>query len=198
LYYSHLLKLLLLEKAKKNIMRILRDNAIAVCVDIQEKLFALMHNNMSLEQKSITLISGLKVLDVPLLVTEQYPKGLGATINPLAILIDGNRIEKRTFSCCDEASFDEELKTSGKKQVILFGIESHVCVLQTTIDLLEKGYQVFVVVDCVSSRSEEDKDIALRRLEQEGALLTTTESILFELCRSSKDESFKAISALVK
>ena len=179
-------------------MRILRDNAVAVCVDIQEKLFALMHNNMSLEQKSITLISGLKELSVPLLVTEQYPKGLGGTIDPLAVLINADRIIKSAFSCCDDGSFEQELESLGKKQVIIFGIEAHVCVLQTAIDLIASGYDVFVVVDCVSSRSENDKKIALKRIAQEGAFLTSTESVLFELCRTSKNESFKAISALVK
>ena len=179
-------------------MRILLENTVAVCIDMQERLFTVIHNNMSLEQKALTLISGLNELNVPLLVTEQYPQGLGYTIEPLRSLLNEKRIEKNTFSCLDENSFVEELDKVGRKTILLFGIEAHVCVLQTAVDLIAKGFDVFVVVDCISSRDDNDKSIAITRLEREGAYLTTAESVLFELCRSSKNKSFKAISALVK
>ena len=102
------------------------------------------------------------------------------------------------FSCCDDTGFMNELKTFGKKNVIIAGIESHVCVLQTTIDLLENNYQPIVVEDCVSSRTLNNKNMAIERMRQEGAIITTYESILFELCRFSGTDAFKAISKLVK
>ncbi len=179
-------------------MRVLLENTIAVCIDMQERLFTAIHNNESIEQKAITLISGLNELGTPIIVTEQYPKGLGSTIESLQTVLDEDKVEKVTFSCCDEVSFVSELEKSNRKTVLLFGIEAHVCVLQTAVDLITKGFNVFVIVDCVSSRNAYDKDIALRRLEKEGVYLTTMESVLFELCRSSKNGSFKTISALVK
>ena len=179
-------------------MRIKSENSVAVCVDLQEKLFAVVHDNMELEGRLVTILTGLSELNVPVITTEQYPKGLGHTIDPLKVIMDGALIEKSTFSCVDDEVFESKLNSLQRKTVIVFGIEAHVCVLQTTVDLLEKGYEVFVVVDCISSRNVTDKDIALRRLEKEGAYLTTVETLLFELCQDSKSPSFKVISSLVK
>jgi nicotinamidase-related amidase len=107
-------------------------------------------------------------------------------------------IEKTAFSCCDEPAFTSALAALHKQFVLIAGIESHVCVLQTVIDLLERGYQPVLVEDCVSSRKEGDKDISVHRMLKEGALVTTYESILFELCRFSGTDAFRAISKLVK
>lgn len=179
-------------------MKVLSQNAVAVCIDLQEKLFPTIHNNMQLEQKVITLISGLNTLKVPIVITEQYPKGLGLTILPIKNLISSRVIEKKTFSCCGSEEFNETLKALSKKIIVLFGIESHVCVLQTAVDLKAQGYIVFVVVDCISSREEMDKEIAIHRFDREGVFLTTVESLLFELCETSEHKSFKVISKLVK
>lgn len=180
-------------------MRLLKENAIAVGIDIQERLFSVMQNNNNLEQKAVTLLKGLQVLAAPVVFTEQYPKGLGATINSIKELLDTDQIiEKASFSCCDEPSFIQRLQEYGKKSIILFGIETHVCVMQTAVDLLAEGYAVYLVVDAVSSRNENDKNTALKRMEQEGVFLCTVESVLFELCRSSASVEFKAISGLVK
>ena len=180
-------------------MRIHREKSIAVVIDFQERIFPAIHGNDRLLARVPLLLNGLKVLGVPMIVTEQYVKGLGPTVAPIAAAIEGvGRIEKSSFSCCDEPKFMMELASSGRDHVIIAGIESHVCVLQTVIDLQQSGYHAIVVEDCISSRNPHDKEIALERMRREGAILTTSEAILFELLRYSGGETFKAISALVK
>ncbi|MCX6282691.1 MAG: hydrolase [Bacteroidetes bacterium] len=180
-------------------MRILRDRSCLLVIDFQERIFPFIHENEKLLKNVSVLIKGLKVLELPVFVTEQYTKGLGVTVQALADVLDGiHRIEKSTFSCCDEPRFNMELATSGKENVIIAGIEAHVCVLQTVIDLARQGYQAVVVEDCISSRKPNDKVWAIERMRKEGAIITTYESILFELLRNSGGETFKAISKLVK
>lgn len=180
-------------------MRILKENAIGVFIDIQEKLFPHIHDYEQLEQKLMALAAGFKALGIPVLVTEQYTKGLGFTIQPLKIALSNYLcVEKMAFSCCDEPLFEEALHSTARKSVILCGIETHVCVLQTTLDLLQAGYQPIVIEDCVSSRKLSDKQTAISRMRQEGAIITSLESILFELTRYSGTDTFKAISKLVK
>jgi len=180
-------------------MRILKDKTILVVIDFQERIFPAIHENEKLTRNVPLLIEGMKALGVPVIVTEQYVKGLGPTIQAIAEKIGGiDRIEKSSFSCCDEAKFMMELASSGRDQVIVTGIESHVCVLQTAIDLQHAGYHTTVVEDCTSSRKPNDKLIALERMKREGINLTTYEAILFELLRYSGGETFKIISKLVK
>jgi nicotinamidase-related amidase len=180
-------------------MRVLKDRSCLLIIDFQEKIFPFIHENEKLLKNVLILINGLKTLEVPLIVTEQYTKGLGPTIGPVAEALGNiHRVEKSSFSCCGEPRFNMELATSGKENVIIAGIESHVCVLQTVIDLEHQGYKPIVVEDCISSRNPNDKIIAIQRMRQEGAIVTTFESILFELLRNSGSEAFKAISKLVK
>jgi len=180
-------------------MRILKENTLAVVVDIQELLFPFITEHDKLEKDTLTLIKGLNVLEVPMIVTQQYTKRLLPTLPSLADAVgEFEHIEKMAFSCCDEPKFDEELALRGKRNVILFGIETHVCVLQTCIDLVDRGYKPIIVEDCVGSRNPNDKRIAVDRMRQEGAIITTKESLLFELQRFSGNETFKAISKLVK
>ena len=180
-------------------MRILRSTTAALVIDFQERLFPFIHEHEQLIRNVLILLEGLKVLRIPIFITEQYVKGLGSTIQPIAASLEGiERIEKSTFSCCDESRLMIDLAASGFQNVIIAGIESHVCVLQTVIDLIHNGYHPVVVEDCISSRKENDKKMALERMRQEGASITTYESILFELLRSSGTEEFKAISKLVK
>lgn len=181
-------------------MRIKRENSIAVVIDVQEKLFPVISENTILEDKLCRLINGLKVLGVEILITEQYTKGLGLTIESIRKALGNyySPLEKMSFSCCDLDTFENKLKQSGKNTVILTGIESHVCVLQTALDLLDKGYILVVVEDCISSRNLNDKIIALNRLRDEGAIITTYESILFEMLGHSGTEEFKSISRIVK
>ena len=180
-------------------MRITTDNTAGLIIDIQERLFPFIHENEQLTRNSSILINGLKALEVPIIVTQQYTKGLGTTIPAIhETLGEYQYVEKIAFSCCDEPNFMTELERIGKKFIVISGIETHVCVLQTTIDLLENNYIPVVVQDCVSSRRINDKQIAIERMRKEGAIITTYESILFELLRYSGSEAFKAISKLVK
>jgi len=180
-------------------MRILAEESIGLVIDMQERLYPLIHNSDQLTKNTAILIEGLKALEIKTMVTEQYTKGLGFTIEPLkALLTDIKFIEKQAFSCCDEPTFYEELAVAAPQHVIIAGIETHVCVLQTAIDLIGSGYKPVIVEDCVGSRRPNDKAIAIQRMRNEGAIITTYESLLFELLRYSGTEVFKKISKLVK
>jgi nicotinamidase-related amidase len=180
-------------------MRILKEHALGMVVDVQEKLFPHIHDHDKIGRNIGILIEGLQTLDVPVLVTEQYKKGLGETIPSLAHLVKNYpHSEKSAFSCCDDPAIMESIELTTRRDIILAGIESHICLLQTAIDLKERGFRPIVVRDCIGSRKPEDTEIAVTRLIQEGVRVTTYESILFELCRVSGTEEFKAISKLVK
>ena len=180
-------------------MRILRNETVAIVVDIQEKLFPHMHEGDLMLRNCLKLIEGLKILSVPLIVTQQYTRGLGPTLQAIVQMFpDFRYIEKISFSCFGEPAFKEEITRLGKTDIILFGIEAHVCVLQTCLDLLEAGKRPVVVEDCISSRKPNDKDIAIARMRQEGAMITTMESLLFELTCAAGNDTFKRISGIVK
>ena len=180
-------------------MRINRESSAGLLIDIQEKLFPHMEEKDTLLKNTMKLIEGLKVLHVPLVITEQYPKGLGSTIEEIGTLVDQDQaIEKISFSCCDEPAVMQNLTMRSRKTIIICGIEAHVCVLQTVIDLQNSGFTAVVVEDCISSRNKNDKAIAVDRMRAEGAVITTCESILFELARVAGTDEFKSISRLVK
>jgi nicotinamidase-related amidase len=180
-------------------MRIRKEETAAVVVDIQERLLTHIHDSDIMLRNCLKLIEGLKILSVPLIVTQQYTRGLGPTVPSIVKMIPEFRyIEKISFSCLDEPAFKKELTVLGKSDVILCGIESHVCVLQTCLDLLETGIIPVIVEDCVSSRNFEDKHIAIERMRREGARITSMESLLFELTRVAGNEIFKLISGIVK
>lgn len=179
--------------------RIRVEDCVFVQVDVQERLFPHIAEKEELEKNLITLIQGLKLLEVPIIVNEQYKKGIGETIPSLRELTDDYpHFEKTTFSCCGNEDGLSAIKATGKKVVILAGIETHVCVLQTALDLLEEGLQPVLVTDCVNSRKAKDKETAIQRLIQAGVIPTTYESLLFELTVNAKNPVFKGISALVK
>jgi nicotinamidase-related amidase len=180
-------------------MRIKRENSAALLIDIQDRLFPHMHEKDELLRKCSILVEGLQVLGIPLVITEQYPKGLGNTVDALSKLVSQDPVfEKIAFSCCDEPAVLQTEALQKKKNIIICGIEAHVCVLQTVIDLIEAGYTPVVVEDCISSRNLLDKGTAVERMRSEGALITSCESILFELARVAGTDEFKAISRLVK
>ena len=180
-------------------MRILKQNTIGLVIDIQERLVPVMEENEQFVANCIKLIQGLQILGLPLLVTQQYTRGLGETIGEIkAVINDFQYIEKKDFSCFDEPAFVEKLELSGAKHVIICGIESHVCVLQTAVDMKEAGYNPIVVMDCVSSRTFDNIDLASERFRYEGIMMASLESILFELTRSAGTPEFKEISRLVK
>jgi nicotinamidase-related amidase len=180
-------------------MRILKEDVVALVIDIQEKLHPHMADNEQLLSKSTRLLEGFKTLGVPVLFTEQYPKGLGATLSEISgIFEDFKAYAKLSFSCLDVPEIAEELKKSGRKTVVVIGMEAHVCVMQTCVDLKATGYQPVIIEDCVSSHKLEDKANGLKRLEQEGVTTSCFESILFELTRAAGSDTFKVISKLVK
>ena len=180
-------------------MRIKAQDALFCLVDVQERLFPHIENKDELEKNLITLVKGLKVLDIPFIVNEQYKKGIGETIPSLRELVDEYpHFEKTTFSCYKNEETIDAINEMNKKVVIVAGIETHVCVLQTCIDLLEGGFEVVLVTDCCTSRKQNDTDMAITRLVQAGVIPTTYESLLFELTLNAKNPCFKEISSLVK
>ncbi len=180
-------------------MRILKENTIAIVVDIQERLFPYIHENQKLLKNSITLAKGLQTLKIPIIVTEQYKKGLGQTMPELEEIVKNEKhFEKIYFSCYDDESVAKYIDDSNCKTVILFGMEAHICLLQTAIDLKTKGYTPVVIEDCISSRTVQNKQIAINRMIAEGVVVSSYESILFELIRKAKGDEFKIISKLIK
>ncbi len=169
-----------------------------IIIDVQERLMPVIFNNTEVFENVNRLIEGSKILGVPLLITEQYPKGLGKTCTEVIIPEGQEVIEKVCFSCLLSDPVNEKLKTLGIEQVVLAGVESHICVLKTALDALNSGLQVHVVADAVSSRKEYSKQIALERMRQAGAFIATTEMILFQLMDAAGTEEFKQISKLIR
>lgn len=182
--------------------RLQRSDALLVIIDVQEKLMPVIDGADAVSRNVERLVRGFKVLDVPLLVTEQYVKGLGPTIAPLRAALEETSgyspIEKSCFSGYGCGEFVAELRVLKRKQAIVCGVETHVCVYQTVADLLANGYEVTVVADAVSSRAASNRDIAIRRMTADGAKLSSTEMVLFELTVNSGTDEFRAISKLVK
>jgi nicotinamidase-related amidase len=180
-------------------MRLYKENTIGLVVDMQDKLLPHIHNSEEIKENCIKLIEGLKVLSIPIIVTQQYTKGLGPTNDAINKAIGNfSYIEKLTFSCYRETDFIKVLNKSGKRNVVILGIESHICVLQTALDLLYNNFNPVVVANAIGSRNPEDKEVALWRMRDVGAIMTTYESILFELCKEAGNDEFKKISKLVK
>ncbi len=157
-----------------------------------------MLNHKELLQNVIKLVKGINLLQVPIYFTEQYPNGLGNTVKEIKDELTGEAIQKMSFSCIGADNLFEQLKKKNISQVIVSGIETHVCVQQTVLDLLANGFQVNVLADAVASRKQLDKEIALNRMEKHGAEITTHEVVLFELLNICGTQEFKNISKLIK
>lgn len=180
-------------------MRLKAHESVLLLVDVQEKLFPHIEGNVSLEKHLIALVQGLKTLDVPILCNQQYTQGLGETIASLKALLESKpTYEKKTFSCCLNESLIEALEGLNRKSVILAGIETHICVLQTALDLRERGFDVMLCCDAMGSRKKANHELALSRMQTQGAILGSTESILFELLGSAQHPEFKTISKSVR
>ncbi len=171
--------------------------SVLLVVDVQEKLIPLIPQHQRIVWNIQRLLQAAEVLDVPALGTEQYPKGLGPTVEPLRQRL-GPMPEKLSFSCVGCEPFLQQLDIETRWQVVAVGIETHVCVQQTVLDLLARGFDLFVVVDAVGARGELDHLTALRRMESAGATLTTAESVMFEWCQQAGTPQFKQISQLVR
>jgi nicotinamidase-related amidase len=169
-----------------------------VIIDVQERLVKAMEHHAEVEDSIATLQQGMEILGLPTLITEQYPRGLGNTVASISARTpDACVVEKTSFSCCGADNFIPELEKLGVRQVVVTGMETHVCVLQTVLDLLHAGYQVHVPIKATCSRSDANRDNALERMQQAGAIITNVESVLFELLRASGSAEFKAISKLI-
>ena len=166
-------------------------------IDVQEKLVPLILDAAALVRNIAFLIDGARLLDVPVQATEQYPRGLGPTVAELAKRLP-ERPDKTAFSSCAVPSVVEQFRRSARPKVVLAGIETHVCVLGTALDLLALDFRVYLAVDALGSRYRIDHDTALRRMEQAGAILTTAETCVFEWVGGSSHPQFKAVSALVQ
>jgi nicotinamidase-related amidase len=166
-------------------------------VDVQQKLISLIDGHARIVWNMRRLIDGAKLMGLPVLATEQYPQGLGPTTAELLPLL--NRVfDKTAFSCGASAALSQEMQSLGRRKWLVCGIEAHVCIQQTVLDLLAEGFCVYVAADAIGSRSATDYEIALRRMESSGATLTSVESALFEWCQDSKSAQFKQISQLVR
>ncbi len=176
-----------------------RSRSALLIVDVQERFAPVINDMDAIVENIVKLIRGCKILDIPVFYTEQYPKGLGRTVKEvLQYLSDVEPVEKLRFSTCCENAIMKPLKTKAVQQIILVGIETHVCMLQSALDFTEAGFQVHVVKDATGSRKNADRDTALQRLIQQGITVTTTESALFELTEFAGTDEFKQISGLVK
>ena len=175
------------------------DNSVMLLVDVQGQLARMMHEKDKLFSSLEIIIKGMKILNVPIIWMEQIPSKLGPTIGQISCLMEGDApIEKFSFSCCKEPDFIKKFKELGRSQVLLTGIETHICVFQTGYELLNQGCQVQVAADCVSSRTKDNKDIGLQRLAQSGGQITSVEMILFELMQDARGDKFKQMVKLIK
>ncbi|MBP1695683.1 MAG: hydrolase [Deltaproteobacteria bacterium] len=181
--------------------RIRREKAVLVVVDVQDVLMKQM--NQGVAEKVIrnirTLLAFAKEMAIPVVITEQYPKGLGSTVSDIKMELGPTLpIEKVSFSCCGVETFNEKINQPGRKQVILTGIETHVCILQTADDLIQKGHEVHAIADAICSRRKLDWEIGLRWMERKGAMISTTEIIAFQLLKEAGTEEFRALSKWLK
>ena len=178
-----------------------RDKALLVVIDVQEKLSAAMDEKVlrKLNKNMGVLLEVANELGLPVIVTEQYVKGLGGTLPELREKC-GNALffEKMAFSCCGSDDFARSVRESGRRQVIITGMETHVCVLQTVIDLVDAGYDVHIVRDAVMSRDKRNWETALSAMAAAGAVTTCTESVLFQLLKVAGTDEFKKLSKLVR
>ncbi|MFX0096077.1 MAG: hydrolase [Candidatus Hodarchaeota archaeon] len=189
------------QKLKKHVSLLKREGLGLIVIDVQERMLPAVFESQRVQKNVEILVEGFKVLDIPIIVTEQYPKGLGLTIPELQTKLPAyDPFEKVTFNCFDEGNgtFLDLLRSKKFKALLICGVEAHVCVVQTVLDALANNFGVHVAVDAISSRNKLNWHYAIVRMREAGAILTTTESALFELLVQAKTPEFKKISALVK
>lgn len=173
-------------------------NTCLVVIDLQERLVPALHEKEDLLKRCSAFIKGMKLLEIPVLVTQQYTKGLGATVLQISeALGDFQPIEKITFSCMADEAFKTKLSGLGAKNLVVVGAEAHICVQQTVLDMLQEKRSVYLAADCVGSRFMTDKQCAIERMKCAGATISTLESILFELLQTAEHPCRKQIQALI-
>lgn len=174
-----------------------REESRLLVIDMQQKLVPIVQQPSEITSNCLKLIEAAKLLNIPVAATEQYPKGLGSTVEQISAHLP-TPIEKIDFSCTSSLNWGlAQDDPDARFKVVIAGIETHVCVLQTAFDLMSVGYRVYIAVDAVSSRKSLDQDIAIQRMAAGGAILTTTESVIFEWCRRAGTPEFKQLSRLV-
>lgn len=176
-----------------------RKGSLLLIVDVQERLVNALDKDV-VANRTATIAKAAKIMEIPVIVTEQYPKGLGSTIPQVKMCLSENTqiVEKTAFSAMKEKGFSEILKSYGKKQIVICGIETHVCVHQTVTDLLEEGYEVYVVKDACASRNKYEFKQGIDIMQQNGAKISCLEIVIFEWLRSAKNPYFKEVQALIK
>ncbi len=175
------------------------ENCVLVVVDVQGKLASLMYDRDALFKNIQILIQAAKILDIPILWCQQCPEALGATVPEIAELLTGNDpINKASFNCCGDEQFIGKLNSTNRTQILLCGIEAHVCIYQTAACLQEKGLTVNVIADAVSSRTLDNKQIAISKMQAMGINISSTEMAIFELLKTADHPKFKQITKLVK
>lgn len=178
-----------------------KENSLVIMIDVQDKLTSMLKENCDIACKKASVIaSAAKILNIPIIVTEQYPKGLGGTIQEIKNILGELYLpfEKTDFSAVRDDKILKEIKKINRKQVVLFGIEAHVCVFQTAEDLKNMGYEVCVVYDASYSRNNFEKELAIQNLREQGISILSVETVLFMWLKSSKDPAFKEIQSLIK
>ena len=175
------------------------ENSLVLIIDIQERLVGALEKNVIVEN-AVKIASAAKALEIPVLLTEQYPKGLGHTVPQLQeALPEGSEVvEKTYFNALLEDGMLDKIKSYNKKQIVIFGIETHICVLQTAHDLMKAGFEVYVLKDACASRNKSEYKTGLELLKQYGAKVTCLEITLFEWLKTSKNPKFKEVQALIK
>lgn len=183
-----------------HISRLSREHAALVVIDMQEAFRTVIQDFGEVATRISKAVQGARLLEVPVIVTEQYPKGLKHTAEEIQphLAQNATTIEKICFSSCGVDDFREQLISRNIKQALVCGIEAHICVTQTVLDLLAQDIEVHLLVDCITSRKRESKEVALHRLTQAGAVLSNLEMSLFEMLRTADSPHFKAIQSLIK
>ena len=174
------------------------NNTTIICIDIQEKLVNMLQNSIQITENTEKLMKAASILNIDTIVTEQYPKGLGQTIESIKNIKDFTIVEKNTFSAIQTPEFVNKFNNLKNKNILIFGIETHICILQSVIDLLENSYNVFIIENCSSSRDVNNHKTALEVMKQKGAYVITLEIALFNLIKSSKHSKFREIQQLIK
>ena len=180
-------------------MKIRKEDCAGLIIDFQEKLVPTISGSQDILRNTDKLIRGLRIFRVPVYFTQQNTRALGLTLDVLRATMENfTAVEKMCFSCFEEPQLVQLLIDSNKKYVIIAGVETHICVLQTTLDLLNNNYIPVIVEDCTGSSREKDREVAIRRMRKEGAILSTSESILYELCSKAGNNDFRELLKLVK
>ncbi|UCG77440.1 MAG: hydrolase [Nitrospirota bacterium] len=175
------------------------DDSCLLIIDIQERLAVVMDEKGPVIKNTNHLTELAKIHGMPIVVTEQYPKGLGPTVNEIKDPLPGYQpVEKISFDCCGEGSFNDLVMKLGRKKVIVAGMETHVCVLQTVLSLIKSGHEVHLVADAVCSRSPDNKKIAIELMRSAGAVITCTETVLFQVLKVAGTDEFRTISKMIK